>query len=471
MFRINSIVDGVAPFDTENPEEPGNDANESNKRVRTFDSVTYRLYVEMEAYDNKQYGEARVKFEFVLPFNGQQVCFDHSAMKWMDQTPSYAPQLKTEDRNINGRTIACQVLTCYKHLLPGENATAVLPGRFSESVVINVKSMKNEDVIAPQFSVCMEKGEWDKNKCDTHNIQEKITLTADSVTVTAAPKYNIQLAGTGAYKSTFDFKSGHATTEPIAANYYDTKTYAVGRLMKLGVTLQLYGDDASKGLKGVELPDGRDITFKINVSSKYTYTDESGTNKEDVTNKYTPLLWSCDANSKTEYGKTNADGRTIYDEHGSAIGYAPFASGGGDKACYNSGSWSAVQTGSVITITVKDFKVNTDSFPIHNGDGAGNYGANIGCFSAGELWILQPFNKDFTNPNPTNEIEKEYGPGGTFATTVTASNLKVTSLSGTQSSQDQSETDNSAVMTLGIYQEGKFVNRIKYANADRNFIV
>ena len=71
MFRINSIVDGVAPFDTENPEEPGNDANESNKRVRTFDSVTYRLYVEMEAYDNKQYGEARVKFEFVLPFDEQ----------------------------------------------------------------------------------------------------------------------------------------------------------------------------------------------------------------------------------------------------------------------------------------------------------------------------------------------------------------------------------------------------------------
>lgn len=463
VFRIDSIVDGVAPFDTKNPEAPGNDADASNRKVRTFDSVTYKLFVEMKTHDSKQYGEARVKFEFVLPLGEQEACFDQSNMLWMDQTSNYAPKLTTEENR--------QVLTCYRHLLPGEDADAVLPGYFTVSVVINVKAMKNGKKITPQFSVCMEKGEWDKDKCEAHNIQEKFTLTDNSVTVTAAPKYNIQLAGTGAYKSTFDFKSGNDVNPPKAANYSETERYAVGRLMKLGVTLQLYGDDASKGLKGVELPDGTDITFRIDVSSKYTYTDESGTNTQvDVTETYTPLLWSCDANSKTEYGETNADGRTIYDEHGSAIGYAPFASGGGDKACYNSGSWSAVQNGSVITVTVKGYTVNTDSFPIHNGDGAGNYDANIGCFSAGELWILQPFNKNFTNQNPTNEIENDYRPGGAFATTVTASNLTVTSLSGTQSSQEQSETDNSAVMTLGIYQEGKFVNRIKYANANEEYI-
>lgn len=470
-FIINRIHDGVAPFDTENADQAGNDANDSNKRVRTFDTIIYNLYSEIGTYDNCSYGEARVKFQFVLPLAAQEACFDESAMAWMDQTPSYSPRLTTEYRIINGVTTSCQVLTCYKHLLSNEFGDAVLPGTFAENVVINVKSMKNHAAIAPVFSVCMEKGEWNNDICETHNRQEKFTVTADTVTVTAAPKYNIKLAGSGAYKSTFDFNSGNTESEPLAANYYSSKTYAVGRAMTLGITLQLYGDNESKGLKGVELPDGGPITFQIDVNSKYTYDDADGTKTAEVTDTYTPLLWSCDSNSRTEYGDKNADGRIINYNQGSALGFAPLADGGGKNACFNSGKWSAVQNGSVITVTVKDYIVNTDSLPINNGDGTKAYGANVGCFSAGELWIVQPFNRTehITTPisaNDPNEIETEYATGGTFSTTVKASNLSIKSLSGQMPDKQQVTSDDMKVMTLGIYQAGAFVNRIKYAQKD-----
>ena len=88
-IEINEIVDGTAPFD-EN-DDSGNDSGNSNKIVRTFDTVTYRFTVEMESYTSTGYSEARVKLEFVLPLNKDEAIFDQTAMAWMDQTSGYAP--------------------------------------------------------------------------------------------------------------------------------------------------------------------------------------------------------------------------------------------------------------------------------------------------------------------------------------------------------------------------------------------
>ena len=129
----------TSPFD-EN-DDSGNDSGNSNKIVRTFDTVTYRFTVEMESYTSTGYSEARVKLEFVLPINKDEAIFDQTAMAWMDQTSGYAPKLTTETRSINGVDTECQVLTCYKRLLPSEGNSSVVPGSFGENVTVNVKSM------------------------------------------------------------------------------------------------------------------------------------------------------------------------------------------------------------------------------------------------------------------------------------------------------------------------------------------
>ena len=215
-ITVTGISDGVAPWD-EN-ENACNDSRDSNKIVRTFDTVTYRFEVQMASYDSTSYSEARVKLEFVLPLTKEQAVFDQTAMAWMDQASGYAPVLTTENRTIAGNTVSCQVLTCYKRLLPSEGHQSVVPGSFGENVTVNVKSMKNGETFAPIFSVAMEYGTWERD-CSTHKVKEKFTVQADKVTISAAPKYNIHLGGQSSYKKTFDFNSGNKLAKAYEDGY------------------------------------------------------------------------------------------------------------------------------------------------------------------------------------------------------------------------------------------------------------
>lgn len=485
-IEINEIVDGTAPFD-EN-DDSGNDSGNSNKIVRTFDTVTYRFTVEMESYTSTGYSEARVKLEFVLPLNKDEAIFDQTAMAWMDQTSGYAPKLTTETRSINGVDTECQVLTCYKRLLPSEGNSSVVPGSFGENVTVNVKSMKNGEKFAPILSAAMEYGAWD-GVCSTHEgKQEKFTVQADEVTVSATPKYNIQIGGQSVYKNTFDFNSGNALAQAYGDSY--GKGSVTGRVTKLGITIQLYNDNASKGFKGIELPDGSDITFDLKASSVYKINMPnagSGYTKGQqvtVTDTYMPLLWSCDANIGTPYGKTNIDGRVFYDSHGNAQAAAPAANGGKNNSCYNSGSWTATQSGNTVHIKVSGYKIDMTKMPLYNdahpeGDAA-KYGEalGIGCFAAGEVWMVQPFNKigeTSDNAGPNFDIVQDYGQGA-FSTTFEEMNLKVTSVSGTVF-QDSTGTndaqmvtnDDRSAYTLALTLPGTLQNRVAYLNLNYSY--
>ncbi len=62
-LSITKIVDGTPAFDAN--DDRGNDANDSNKVVRSFDSINYTFKVEMESYQGKgPFNQARVKLEF-----------------------------------------------------------------------------------------------------------------------------------------------------------------------------------------------------------------------------------------------------------------------------------------------------------------------------------------------------------------------------------------------------------------------
>lgn len=480
-ITVTGIKDGTAPFDAD--DQAGNDSDDGNGKVRTFDTVTYQFEVQMDGYGNDTYSEARVKLEFVLPLTQDQAVFDQTAMAWMDRTSGYEPKLTTETRVIDGVETECQVLTCYMHLLPSAGHQSTVPGTFGENVTVNVKSMKNGVQFAPQLSAAMEYGTWEGD-CPTHHRPEKATVTAGKITVSAAPKYNISIDGYGWEKDTFDFSTGTDAAKGYGDGYFTENSQVVGRATKIGIVLELYNDNASKGYRGIELPEG-DITFDLTLKSNYQInapasgTDYAQGQTVDVTQEYCPLLWSCDISQPTSFGRTNRDGRKL----GAAETIiAPcgwnWTEDSTDR-CYDSGTWTATQKGDTIHVTVSDYTVDVDKMPITKLQGSGTcYGEDlgIGVFSAGELWIVQPFNKmgeTSSNDGPVYDVVGQYG-SGVFQTSMFANTMKATTVSGQIFADGTGKNDAQTVtnddrLTLGLELTlpGSLQNRVNYA-LDKN---
>ena len=488
-IAITSIADGTGPFD-EN-DAPGNDSSARNGIMRTFDTVTYQFEVQMDAYENRSFSEARVRLEFVLPLTAEQAVFDQTAMAWMDQADGYAPVLTTETRVIDGIETECQVLTCHKRLLPSTGHQSVVPGTFGENVTINVKSMKNGETFAPVFSAAMEYGTWDGD-CTTHGKPEKASVTAGKITVSAAPKYNLRIGCAPTYKSTFDFNTGNEIAQAYGDGY--DRGLVTGRVVKYGIVVQLYNSNASRELKGIELPDGSPITFDLQVASEYVINiPNAGSGYSqgqwvNTTDDYTPLLWSCDANIPTVSGSANHDGRVLYESSGCSQDRAPYARaslGTKTNTCFESGTWTATQDGNTIHITISDYQINVDYMPTTNGDDGtgttGPYGVElgIGCFSAGELWLVQPYNKDSAGSDhqgPAFDVISQYGQGN-FYTSAQAVNMRATTVSGavfadpegTDSAQTRTDDDWAGVSVL-LTLPGSFQNRVAYARAGNIYL-
>ena len=77
-----------------------------------------------------------------------------------------------------------------------------------------------------------------------------------------------------------------------------------------GFIVQLYNDNESKGLKGVEYPKG-EISFDIDLKLERS---EFGSDKlEDITNMCTPILWNYRENKKDVADLSgNIPGRQMY---------------------------------------------------------------------------------------------------------------------------------------------------------------
>ena len=492
-IAISQYDTGTAPFDSD--DQPGNDSSSTNMIVRTFDTVTYNIRVKYLTYENgKTFNDARVRLEFVLPVDVNQAEFNQTAMGWMED-----PELTTEKRTINGTETQCQVLTCYKHLLPSEGNTSVVPGEFGENVTVNVKMMKNGDIIAPIFSAAMEYNTWE-GTCATHHAEEKKTITAENITISAAPKYNVQIKPAFATDASMDYDFRSTSTQLIDRQKALNQKAGVrpGRIFVMGVTLQLYNDNESKQMRGIELPQGP-ITFDIKLSSKFhpvygtaQSTTQAGT-VTDVTNEYTPLVWSYgpqnDGNNPDRY-----TGMTTY---AYAFGNsAPWnRSDDRDNGCYNGGTWTAVQNGSKIQFTVTDYQFD-GVFPCTD---APNTAAsttyynkktgirNIGCFSAMELYIVQPF----TNTSGTKALDdfstggsqsQNVGTGicidGSFIMTVEDVNLMATSVSGQAlvpapegnanqgGANDAAKGDDKQQFTVDLKRPGGYEQRHLYSNKE-----
>lgn len=122
-LRLIDRITGTAPFDADNAR--GDDKDETNDIVRSYDTVTYDYeYTLTPDSTMDYYRRTRVGFRFELPYPKDKVTFDAEKMGWVDHTPGYEPKLTTE--TIDG--IVTQVYTCYRLLEPTSQSPTVNPG-------------------------------------------------------------------------------------------------------------------------------------------------------------------------------------------------------------------------------------------------------------------------------------------------------------------------------------------------------
>ncbi|UBS41012.1 hypothetical protein LCQ81_10655 (plasmid) [Bifidobacterium longum] len=133
-LRLIDRITGTAPFDKDN--ERGDDKDENNDIVRSYDTVTYDYeYTLTPDSTMDYYRRTRVGFRFELPYPKDKVTFDAEKMGWVDHTPGYEPKLTTE--TIDG--IVTQVYTCYRLLEPTSQSPTVNPGTGSIGLSVAVK--------------------------------------------------------------------------------------------------------------------------------------------------------------------------------------------------------------------------------------------------------------------------------------------------------------------------------------------
>ena len=119
-FKINNIIDGTGPFDTDDdPSSPyyklrdGNDENDHNRVVRSFDTIAYDIDFAAQPFNpEKKFNEAVICFEFVLPLNKDKAEWDVTTMSWMDPGSNIFEGDVTYDFDGDGvdETKTCQII-------------------------------------------------------------------------------------------------------------------------------------------------------------------------------------------------------------------------------------------------------------------------------------------------------------------------------------------------------------------------
>ena len=274
-LRLTDRITGTAPFDKDN--ERGDDKDETNDIVRSYDTVTYDYeYTLTPDSTMDYYRRTRVGFRFELPYPQDKVTFDAEKMGWVDHTPGYEPKLTTE--TINGTVT--QVYTCYRLLEPTSQSPTVNPGTGSIGLSVAVKGAPHGYRFHPTVKAWPA---WDaSNPTNTGTHPQAVDTPAD-VTVSAKLNLNVSLKAYTVGGGVYDFGTGDAS----APN--KTQGKVSGRQLHVGAMVSMRWPDRSKGLKGIEAPRGR-ISYKLHVKNVFRDDDADHT-KHAGERKWQPLLW------------------------------------------------------------------------------------------------------------------------------------------------------------------------------------
>lgn len=348
-LRLIDRITGTAPFDKDN--ERGDDKDENNGIVRSYDTVTYDYeYTLTPDSTMDYYRRTRVGFRFELPYPKDKVTFDAEKMGWVDHTPGYEPKLTTE--TIDG--IVTQVYTCYRLLEPTSQSPTVNPGTGSIGLSVAVKGAPHGYRFHPTVKAWPA---WDASNPTNTGTHKRAEDTPEDVTVSAKLNLNVRMVNYGNVdRGVFDFSSGAAN----APNKDEGKVTGLGS--GIALVTEMRWPDRTKGLKGLEAPSGR-ITYRLRLSNQYSDDTKTGT-KHPMERRWQPLLYDyghIDGENYSKYGRTFAD----VDLLRQAPGVADHADGN-DRVARGNTTITTTTGGQGTDVTVSFDGYDTSVFPIHN---------------------------------------------------------------------------------------------------------
>ena len=328
---------GVGPWD-EN-DEPGNDSSAENNIVRSFDQVTWTIENTMSLKNeeaNNSYSGGTIEVKAEVPENlNNLVKWDIDSMQWAKNT----------NISDDGRIFTAQ------YEMTTEQIT--IPGKQTLVLVLKILGAENGTEIIPTFTLNLL----------GNNEEESIQVAEenDIVKVSAAPKYNVKLISGNNTRETLNFDGNEKT----------------GRIYGYGIALQLYNDNASKGLKGIEYPTG-DITFDIDLLLQRSKVDSEEI--EDITDESLPLLWNYKING---YGSPIiSDRKMTGDINNEHLPNGKRRNTQDIKNVYESGNITMTQEGRKIKVKISDYAFDGIFPPL--------YGNNVGCFNATYFQVFLP---------------------------------------------------------------------------------
>lgn len=348
-LRLTDRITGTAPFDKDN--ERGDDKDETNDIVRSYDTVTYDYeYTLTPDSTMDYYRRTRVGFRFELPYPKDKVTFDAEKMGWVDHTPGYEPKLTTE--TIDG--IVTQVYTCYRLLEPTSQSPTVNPGTGSIGLSVAVKGAPHGYRFHPTVKAWTA---WDASNPTNTGAHPPAVDTPKDVTVSAKLNLNVRMVDYGNVdRGVFDFSSG----APDAPNRTEGKVTGLG--WGVALVTELRWPDRTKGLKGLEAPSGR-ITYRLRLSNQYSDDTKTGT-KHPMERRWQPLLYDYGHidNMDSKYGRTFA---WMGDLQRRAPGVADRADGN-YRVARGDTTVTTTTGGRGTDVTVSFDGYDTSVFPIHN---------------------------------------------------------------------------------------------------------
>ena len=407
--QIIQTKTGTGPWDAN--DEPGNDSSEDNNIVRSFDQVTWTIDLTMTlksgiAESNLTGGI--IKVEATIPQNcANVVSWDLDSMGWLEGS---------------GKVSSDGLVLTGQYVMSTTDNT--IPGKQTLVLVLKVEGAQNQTKIKPEFKFWLE-GNEDEEKYKINDVQD--------VTVSAAPKYNVEL------------KRNDSLAKEITLN--ENGESQNGRLYGYSLTYQLYNEGGvAKGLKGIEYPEG-EINLDLNLKLEKVSTSNTN-NIQDITETSTPILYNYKMNKYDNSSGFIPNRNMAVTYHAAHEWRAPAAFGGGDRQCYDSGTISMNQNKNTINTSLTDYKFNGE-FPVRfvgadPGSTAINYADNIGCFSVVYFQVFVPFTEE------TSEG------GYNYYLTVTDTNMKAYSSSGTKLSKQTIATDDSNRLQHVILNSGGY---------------
>ena len=249
LTEIKSVRTGVGPFDDNN--NPGNDSSEDNNIVRSFDQVTWTIEATMGLKTGTTETNLKggvIEVEASLPEHlANLVEWDLDSMLWLEEA-----NLSEDGISLTGKYTM-------------EDTEITIPGKKNLIFVLQVKNATQGTEIQPTFIT----------KLTGNEESEKVTITAEKIIVSSKGKYNLEIHRNNNLSVRTMVNYGNGNTE--------------GRMYGYSFAVQLYNDNESKKLKGLEYPEGQ-INFDIDL--KLERSDFESENMEDITAEATPIRFN-----------------------------------------------------------------------------------------------------------------------------------------------------------------------------------